>query len=294
MERIKLKNQAKKALTGKFTPLVLSLLVFVIISTFGSLLDLLLNVNYLSGLFSAIAAILFGMGFINSVMKVARGQNVDVNNLFKHTHLGLKYLLIGLVTACIIGLLLLLLAIAYKSLSTVLMNTANISFLPYAILVITGSVLSVVILMFMIYLAVSFSQVYFILNDNPEAKIGDIIAESFDMLDGYRAEYIMLCLSFVGWIILGIFTLGILYLWVVPYMMVTLAKFYDELKEKYSYSKTLTDEEVLLLEKENASAKKTTAKKTSSVKKTKTTTKTPKKTTTTKAKSAKKTPKKTA
>ena len=250
MERVKLKNQAKKSLKGKFTPLILSLLVFVIIGTVGYILDLLFNVNYLSSLFVIVALILFGMGFIDSVMKVARGKKVEVDNLFQHTHLGLKYLIIGLIVALVIGFLILLLAIAYKSLSTVLLNAGNISFLPYAILVITGSVLSVVILAFIIYLVVSFSQVYFILNDKPEAKIGDIIVESFDMLDGYRAEYIMLCLSFVGWFFLGLFTFCILYLWLIPYMMVTLVKFYDKIKERYSYTKPLKDEEVLEMEKE--------------------------------------------
>ena len=289
MERVKLKNQAKKSLKGNFTPLILSLLVFVIIGTIGYILDLLLNVNYLSNLFVTVALILFGMGFIDSIMKVARGKKVEVDNLFKHTHLGLKYLVIGLIIALVIGLLILLLAIAYKSLSTVLLNTGNISFLPYAILVITGSALSVIISAFIIYLVVSFSQVYFILNDNPDEKIGDIITESFDMLDGYRTEYIMLCLSFVGWFFLGLFTFCILYLWLIPYMMVTLVKFYDKIKERYSYSKPLNDEEVLKMEKEEKkpAAKKVAKKVTSKTlaKKTtgKTTTKTTKKTNTKKA-----------
>ena len=39
-------------------------------------------------------------------------------------------------------------------------------------------------------------------------------------------------LKLFGWIILGIFTLGILYLWLTPYMQVTYANFYNSLKEK--------------------------------------------------------------
>lgn len=244
MERVKLKKQAKKALKGKYTPLVLSLLVFVIIGTVGYILDLLLHVNYLSNLFLVLSLILFAMGFVDSIMKVARRKKVEVDNLFQHTDLGLKYLIIGIIFCFLIGILILLLAIAYKSLATVMLNTGNISFLPYAILIITGSVLSVAILFFTIYLVVSFSQVYFILNDNPDARVSDIIVESFEMLDGYRAEYIMLCLSFVGWAFLGLFTFGILYLWLIPYMMVTLVKFYDKIKERYSYSKPLKEDEL--------------------------------------------------
>ena len=146
MERVKIKKQAKKSLEGKFTPLILSLLVFVIFGAVGSLLDLILNANYLSSLLTIVALILFGMGFIDSIMKVKKKKKIDVDNLFKHTHLGLKFLIIALIIFFVIGLLILLLAIAYKSLSTVLLNTGNISFLPYSILVITGSVLSVIII----------------------------------------------------------------------------------------------------------------------------------------------------
>lgn len=262
MERVKLKEKAKKSLNGKYSPLVISLLVFIIAGMLGTILDLLLNVNYLSSLFVVIALVLFGMGYINSVMKVARRKKVDVENLFKHTHLGLKYLLISLIVALVIGFLTLLLAIDYKSLSTVLMNMDNMGFLTYTVLVITGSVLSVVILAFMIYLIISFSQVYFILNDNPEAKVGDIITESFDMLDGYRLDYLVLCVSFIGWFVLGIFTLGILYLWIIPYVMVTLVNFYDKLKDRYSYSKPLTDEEVLEMEEETKPKNNKTTKTT--------------------------------
>ena len=55
-------------------------------------------------------------------------------------------------------------------------------------------------------------------------------------------KYIVLGLSFIGWMVLGLFTLGILYLWIVPYMMVVMANFYYELKNKYSYSAPLKQE----------------------------------------------------
>ena len=48
---------------------------------------------------------------------------------------------------------------------------------------------------------------------------------------GYKNDYILLVFSFTGWIILGAFTFGILYLWLFPYMSVTLANFYDEIKK---------------------------------------------------------------
>lgn len=242
MKREKLKSKARKNLKGNYTPLVLSTMVFAIAFLFGNILDLVLDVHYLAILFSVVIAMVLMMGYIDSIMKVSRGKKVDIENLFKHTHLGLKYTVLSLIIALLISLLTLLLAISLKSMQTIVINIANINIFLYIFLVIMGTLLSMAIFLFMIYLAISFSQVYFILRDEPEASIGDILSKSFDMLDGYRIQYLTLALSFLGWIILGVFTLGILYLWIIPYIMVTLANFYYELKNRYSYSAPLKEE----------------------------------------------------
>ena len=46
---------------------------------------------------------------------------------------------------------------------------------------------------------------------------------------GNRGNLFLLELSFIGWIFLGFLTLGIGLIWVVPYLQVTVACFYDEL-----------------------------------------------------------------
>ena len=64
-------------------------------------------------------------------------------------------------------------------------------------------------------------------NTNPM----DCIRKSKEMMNGYKMDYFMLVLSFFGWLLLGIFTLGILYIWLVPYMNVTFILYYEELKK---------------------------------------------------------------
>ena len=49
-------------------------------------------------------------------------------------------------------------------------------------------------------------------------------------MKGHKWEYFVLGLSFLGWMILGVFTLGILYFWLIPYMQVTCANFYESIK----------------------------------------------------------------
>ena len=50
------------------------------------------------------------------------------------------------------------------------------------------------------------------------------------MTDGHKGALVLLFLSFLGWIILSIFTLGIGMLFLYPYMQTALAHCYEDLK----------------------------------------------------------------
>lgn len=62
----------------------------------------------------------------------------------------------------------------------------------------------------------------------------DVLRKSKELMKGHRFEYFVLGLSFLGWEILGLLTLGILYLWLIPYIQVTTANFYNKLLETNS------------------------------------------------------------
>ena len=58
----------------------------------------------------------------------------------------------------------------------------------------------------------------------------DSLKMSREMMNGHKWDYFVFELSFVGWIILGVFTLGILYVWLIPYMNVASTLYYEKLK----------------------------------------------------------------
>lgn len=70
----------------------------------------------------------------------------------------------------------------------------------------------------------------FILVEHPEMKAIDAIHKSQDMMRGHKFDYFYLLLTFIGWGILSVLTLGIGFLWLLPYMMTTIAAFYNDLK----------------------------------------------------------------
>ncbi|MFT8322069.1 MAG: DUF975 family protein [Bacillus sp. (in: firmicutes)] len=76
---------------------------------------------------------------------------------------------------------------------------------------------------------IAYSQTFFLLKDHPEYSVLEAITESRKRMYGYRWKYFLLNLSFIGWGILGLITIGIGFLWLVPYMSTSLATFYNEL-----------------------------------------------------------------
>ena len=82
-----------------------------------------------------------------------------------------------------------------------------------------------------IILAFAYSMVtYLVVDTNLGAT--DAMKESRRMMKGYKMDYFVFCLSFIGWGLLVPFTLGLLLIWLTPYMEVAEAIYYDKLKEK--------------------------------------------------------------
>jgi uncharacterized membrane protein len=81
--------------------------------------------------------------------------------------------------------------------------------------------------------ALSYSQSMYILYDNPEIKALEAITLSRRMMDGYKGKYFLMQLSFIGWGLLSMITLGIGLLWLVPYVQTSNANFYDDVKAAF-------------------------------------------------------------
>lgn len=82
--------------------------------------------------------------------------------------------------------------------------------------------------------SISYSMSMYILAENKGKPALECIKESKAMTAGHKAELFVLGLSFYGWILLGVFTLGIAYIWVLPYMNATFANAYESLKPEKS------------------------------------------------------------
>jgi uncharacterized membrane protein len=88
--------------------------------------------------------------------------------------------------------------------------------------------------------ALSYSQTFYILSEDPSIGAMDAIRKSKEMMYGNRWKLFCLWLRFIGWLLLCILTLGIGFFWLAPYMAVSMAKFYDDLVHGTSASAAMT------------------------------------------------------
>ena len=79
----------------------------------------------------------------------------------------------------------------------------------------------------------AYSLTPFILAEKPELSANEAIELSMKMMDGRKMDLFILHLSFIGWYLLGILTLCIGYLWLMPYVYTSLAAFYEDAKADY-------------------------------------------------------------
>ncbi|HZK01933.1 MAG TPA: DUF975 family protein [Anaerovoracaceae bacterium] len=72
-----------------------------------------------------------------------------------------------------------------------------------------------------------YSMAFYIFADNPEMGIMEIIGESKRMMQGNKLKLFLLQLSFLGWAVLVVLTLGIGYFWLMPYIVASTVGFYE-------------------------------------------------------------------
>jgi uncharacterized membrane protein len=77
--------------------------------------------------------------------------------------------------------------------------------------------------------ALSYAMTYFLLADNPGLDGLGAMRKSKQLMIGHKMRLCTLGLRFIGWIALGILTFGIGFFWIIPYMAMTFAAFYEDI-----------------------------------------------------------------
>jgi uncharacterized membrane protein len=109
-------------------------------------------------------------------------------------------------------------------------NNFSTAFIAYLLVIVYVFLWTLLLIIPGIIAALGYSMTFYILADEPLTKPQDALKKSKSMMDGYKLKLFYLCLRFVLLALLCILTLGIGFLWLIPYVHVCMAKFYDDIK----------------------------------------------------------------
>lgn len=198
MNFIEIKEEAKKLTSKHILKFWKSSLL-----VFASSIALAIILGIISGgvlaFITELLALPLYIGFISYILSLTREEEVSLTDIFQ------DYKKIGLIVV------------------TLIISYVFIIF-GYILLIIPG-----------IMIAFSLVMVGYLLADSKETSISEvrnIIRESIEMMNGYKLDYFIFELSFIGWYFLGAITFGIAYIYVIPYFTFANTLYYQRLKEK--------------------------------------------------------------
>lgn len=203
--RAELKIDAKKKLNAYWKVPILVSIIIILISGLISLLQegSPTMSTVLSFLFLSVAGVYSSMLYLN----IAKNDNLDPVE-FSWMNVSKEKLL-----KCLI----------YSALMYI--GTFLISFLGSVVGVFIAALASIFIMILEVYLSFSILAIL-----DTDAPILNSVQISMDLVTGNFFKIIVFGLSFVGWFMLGILTMGIGLVWVFPYFSISFANYYLELR----------------------------------------------------------------
>lgn len=224
------KNEALAALKGNWAPAVLATVIFMAITM---LCIAPTEIPVLSGSFdSAEVAAMAAAGDLAGVMDA-------YSSLSSWSSLG-SLLRIFVYNVLSIGFAMAFLLLLRNGDDRLTSNMFEVSFRGYLHKVWGMFLMSLFIVLWMLLFIIpgivksfSYAMTPYILEENPELSANEAIDRSRAMMRGHKFDLFWLGLSFIGWILLSILTLGIGLLWLAPYMQTAMAAFYEDVKADY-------------------------------------------------------------
>ena len=243
-----LRKEAREALRGKWGKGICIILAYLLITYALSVIGEL--VNYLSTFVAAffegfmkagtisyiilniayniIVTVPISFGLTISFMKLKRNENITAFGFLNDGFTNFSKSL-GIAWHTFVRMLLPVVAIFVIA---ILMSILTITSAKTPLFALAGVVLYIATLIYTVSRSLLYVVAYPIGYDNPELSSKDCVKKSEELMKGNRGNYFLLELSFIGWAILGILTLCIGYLWLIPYMQVAMVCFYDRILSK--------------------------------------------------------------
>lgn len=234
--------EARKKLEGKWGKVAVITLAYVaLFFVLGFIEGLFKEGSVIQSIWSIAVAVIevpLAFGLVISLFKVFNSEDVKAfdffmlgfNNFAKSWKIALRILLkmIIPIILIVVSIFLMSLGLIAGTASALLSNSSSVGIF---IFVVIGFILYIISIVWAIMLQYYYLLAYIIAADKPELTAKQAVEESKKIMTGNRGKLFCLQFSFIGWAILAALTLGIGYLWLLPYMQFSIFAFYKKLFE---------------------------------------------------------------
>lgn len=217
MDRIEIKNEAKAIVREKFSEFWLRYFFVLTLSFAMSLLYrkiavifnhcyfsfqnecVLSNGSIINGglsFFYSIITTFLTFGMYKIMLKLVRKKETEFNDLFAYKKDFFKLFALSFITELLVSL-------GY-------------------VLIVPGIILQ------LCYAMIGFIYV----DNNGKKSVIETMKSSRELMNGYKMDYFIFNISFVGWLFLSAFTFGLALVYVIPYVYISQALYYENLKKQ--------------------------------------------------------------
>ncbi len=235
MTASEIRTEARKSLIGKWGTAALLTLIYLLIMF---VIELVCNfIPVIGSIAFAVINLPITFGFTVTFMKLKRNEEVSntdflstgfssfskVWGIYGHVILKMIIPICLMIVFLVVGI--------FSTISASISSSSGFSLIGF--IAIIGYIISLV---YAICKGLLYSLVNFILYDNPNMTGKEIVEESERLMSGNRCMLFWLNLTFIGWVFLASFTLGIGFLWLTPYIIIAQICFYESLAGKETSS----------------------------------------------------------
>lgn len=207
MNRAELKNWAKQKIKGHIWEILIPVIVAGILSglTVGQKISIDSDgiMHFSGGVSLGLFFFFVQVGLASFMVKFVNGEKGEFKELFSYINDYIRIFLTGLLETIFVIL--------------------------WSLLLIVPGIIK----------SFSYALVELLLADSKYNELGanDILKKSQEIMNGHKMDLFVFELSYIGWHLLAIFTLGLLEIWIIPYYTTAKFKFLDDIKKSYESSK---------------------------------------------------------
>lgn len=216
-DRVECKLEAKELLRGRWGNAVGACLLVTISSMLVSFF--LSPIPIFGWIIVAVVSAFLNGAFIKYCIKLTEtGEKVKYLDCFVSFKTAIKIFLCNILIGVVLGIGLLVLTMIFTTASFI-SESVFLMFIFFVIVLALG-----------FFIGACIFPLPIILTEDDEIGVIEAINISWEVTKGYKLKYVIMILSFVGWGILALLTLGIGVFWLQPYIMLTVYIFYKGIR----------------------------------------------------------------